>query len=178
MFTSGRVTVVVACLALLLISSPVARAADETKLSGKDKNFIIKATEGGMMEVKMGELADKNGSDAGVKEFGQMMVTDHSKQVDEVKQLAQTKGVDLPKDMDEKVQKKADKLAKMSGADFDKAYMKDTIKDHEKDISEFEKAAKDCKDDDVKAWADKQLPTLKSHLDKAKQVADKLGVKS
>jgi putative membrane protein len=155
-----------------------ARAAEaEKKLASKDEKFIRDAATGNEMEVALGKLASTKGAGDDVKKFGQQMVDDHSKSNDELKQLAQSKGVDLTKAEDaamKKESKEETSLSKKEGSDFDKAYMKMMVKDHEKDVKEFEKASKDCEDSEVKAWAGKTLPTLQSHLSMAKEIEGKL----
>jgi putative membrane protein len=135
-------------------------------LSDKDKDFIQTAAKGGMMEVEMGKMGQKQAKSADVKKFATLMVTDHTKANNELKTLAKKKGVTLDA--------AAAKMDKMDDATFDKTYMADMVKDHEKDVAEFEKQAKDGSDADVKAWANKTLPTLKKHLEKAKEVQGKL----
>jgi putative membrane protein len=145
-----------------------------SNLSDQDKDFVMKAAQGGMAEVALGNMAASKATNADVKTFGSRMVTDHSKANDELKQLATTKGLTLPADAGAENQKTSDELSKKSGKDFDKAYMKDMVEDHEKDVKEFEKAAKDAKDADLKSWASKTLPTLQDHLKMAKDTQKKV----
>jgi putative membrane protein len=135
-------------------------------LSDKDKDFIQTAAKGGMMEVEMGKMGQKQAKSADVKTFATRMVTDHTKANTQLKALAKKKGVTLEAD--------APKMDKMDDATFDKEYMNEMVKDHEKDVAEFEKEAKDGSDADVKAWAGKTLPTLKKHLEMAKEIQGKL----
>jgi putative membrane protein len=137
-------------------------------------DFMVKAADGGMEEVQMGKLANEKATNQRVKNFGQMMVDDHSKAGDELKSLASQKNVTLPASMSDDHQKDMDDLNKKKGKDFDKSYMKMMVSDHEKDISEFEKAAKNATDGDLKAWADKTLPVLRKHLDSAKAINSSL----
>ena len=145
-----------------------------SSLSAADKEFMTKAAIGGMAEVSMGQMASTQGTDAGVKAFGNRMVTDHSKANDELKALATTKGMALPTDVDAEHKNVADKMSKKSGKDFDKAYMDDMVEDHEKDVAEFQKASTSAADADLKAWAAKTLPTLQDHLKMAKETKAKL----
>ena len=145
-----------------------------SNLSVEDKDFVMKAAVGGMAEVQLGQLAQQKAQNADVKTFGNRMVTDHSKANDELKHLATTKGLALPTDLDSKNKKTADELSKKAGGAFDKAYMSDMVKDHEADVKEFEKAAKNAKDADIKNWASKTLPTLQEHLRMAQQTNKKL----
>lgn len=145
-----------------------------------DKSFAEHAAIGGIAEVEMGKLAQQKAASDQVKQFGQKMVDDHSKANDELKQVASAKGLTLPTDLDAKHKSKLDKLEKLSGAQFDKAYMDDMVADHKKDVSDFEKEAKSGKDSDIKGFASKTLPTLQEHLKMAEttHAAVKSGGKS
>jgi putative membrane protein len=146
---------------------------DNTDLED-DTEFAVAAADGGMMEVKLGELAATKASSAAVKDFAKSMVKDHSKANDELKALAQQKNITLPAALSDDKQKKYDDLAKKSGKDFDKAYASFMVEDHKEDVSEFEEAARDAKDPDIKAWAAGKVPTLQHHLEMAKTVHDGL----
>ena len=126
-----------------------------------------------MLEVELGAKAAQMGTSPDVKTFGNHMVNDHSKADAELKDLASRKGVTLPTQLDSDHRKKIEDLTKLSGAKFDSEYAKDMVDDHEEDVSEFEKASKDLKDPDLRQWAAKTLPTLKSHLEMAKDVKAK-----
>jgi putative membrane protein len=144
-----------------------------SQLSAMDKHFVRKAAEGGMAEVELGKLATQKASSDDVKKFGQRMVDDHTKANDQLKQLAQQKGIDLPTEPDSKDKATMKRLEKLSGEQFDKAYMSDMVKDHTKDVSEFQKASNAAKDPDVKNFASQTLPTLQDHLKQAKGIAPK-----
>ena len=131
------------------------------------RTFVHEAAIGGMTEVKLGNLAQQQASNAQVKQFGARMVKDHSKANDELKQLASSKGIDVPAELDSKHQKDIDQLQKKQGAEFDRAYMDHMVKDHKKDVSDFKKEANSGKDPDIKAFAAKTLPTLEEHLQMA-----------
>ncbi len=151
-------------LAVALLLPGLARAhGTAANVNDSDKDFLNKAAQGNMAEVKMGQLAATHAQSAAVKSFGERMVKDHTKAVDELKALATKKSVTIPTDISADQQKKYDDLAKLSGADFDKAYMDEMIKDHDQDVSEFQDAAKSAKDKDIRNLAAKLLPTLKSH---------------
>jgi putative membrane protein len=134
-----------------------------------DAAFVQKAAAGGMAEVEMGKLAQDKATVDQVKQFGARMVQDHSKANDELKQVAGTKGVQLPAGPDAQAQAEMKKMQGMSGASFDKHYMDHMVADHKKDIAAFESEAKSGKDPEVKAFAQKTLPTLKEHLQLAQQ---------
>jgi putative membrane protein len=138
----------------------------------QDAKFAVAAANGGMAEVELGQLAQQKAANAKVKDFGGMMVTDHSKANDEMKGLAKSKGITLPQAIGADEQKVKDDLSAKSGADFDKAYVSNMIDDHKKDIKEFEEASQNCKDADLKAFAVKTLPTLKMHLEAIQKIHD------
>jgi putative membrane protein len=147
-----------------------------SKLSTKDKKFLTDAAQGGMEEVELGRLAVSNAESADVKAFGQRMIDDHSKANDQLKQVAQNKGVSVPTDVSSAQRRDIDKLSKLTGADFDRAYMKMMVEDHKKDVGEFSREAKNGNDTDVKSFASTTLPTLEEHLKMAEDAASKVGV--
>ena len=134
-------------------------------LSAKDKTFMKNAAKGGMEEVSMGNLAQQKGQNADVKNFGKRMVTDHTKANNELMALAAKKGVALPNE-----KPKTEKF----GANFDKEYMADMVKDHQKDLAEFQDEAKNGSDPDVKAFAAKGASMVSKHLALAQQTQSKL----
>lgn len=136
-----------------------------------DTKFMKEAAEGGMVEVALGQLAAEKASSSDVKKFGQRMVDDHSKANDELKQLASQKNVDLPKDLSAKDKATKATLEKLSGEQFDQAYMNDMVKDHKKDVSDFRRESKSAQDPDVKKFAAQTLPTLEDHLKQAESIA-------
>ena len=144
------------------LAMPCAKAA--TTLATADQDFMLAAAQGGMTEVKLGELAAQNGERADVKEFGQMMVKDHSAINADLKTLAAQKEVALPDSLDAKHQKMVDKMAALSGSAFDKVYIASMIKDHKMDAKEFKSESAATKDTDIKSFVDKSLPVVESHL--------------
>jgi len=168
----GKVTIISRfCIVALMAASfgfaGLAMAQDtpttkSSSLSAKDKTFMKKAAKGGMMEVAMGNLAAQNGQSDDVKSFGKRMVTDHSKANEELKSIAAKKGVKLPsKEPSEKWSS-------------DKAYMDMMVKDHEKDLAEFQEEANTGTDPDVKKFAEDTAKVVQEHLDLAKQTQSKL----
>jgi putative membrane protein len=159
-------------------SSPPAASSGKTStqgapgVSGNDRKFMEKTAQHGIAEVKMGELAQQKASNPQVKDFGARMARDHGKANDELKKLASSKGIQLPSDTDKEHQSKMAKMQDKSGSDFDKAYMADMVADHKKDVTEFKKQAKAANDPELKAFAEKTLPTLEEHL-KLAQDTDK-----
>ena len=145
-------------------SAPGMKAAAATSVAAVDKTFVQKAAVGGIAEVEMGKMAQQKASNDQVKQFGSRMVEDHSRANDELKKIASGKGIALPTELDAKHKAKMDKMQKLSGAQFDRAYMDDMVADHKEDVAEFKKQASSGKDSDLKAFAAKTLPTLADHL--------------
>ncbi len=144
-------------------------------LSSQEKSFVMEAAMGGIMEVELGRMAAQLGSSDAVKQFGQRMVDDHSKANDELKALAASKNISLPTELDEKHKNELTKMQKLTGPEFDTAYSKAMLKDHEKDVAAFEKQSTKGDDADIKAFAAKTLPTLREHLEMARSLSGKKG---
>lgn len=135
-------------------------------------NFWANAAQGGMAEVELAKLAQQKAQNAEVKSFAQMMVADHSKANDELKALAAKRNVVLPTDMGSH-KSTLDDLSKLSGAEFDKAYVEAMVDDHEEDVEMFESKTTSS-DADIKAFTNKTLPTLKKHLEAIKAIQSKM----
>ena len=135
-------------------------AGMEKAMSSADRKFVENAAIGGMYEVELGNVAQQKATNEQVKQFGARMVTDHTKANDELKQVASAKGIELPAKLDKKHQQEIDKLQKLSGATFDRDYMRNMVSDHKHDIADFEKEAKSGKDSDVKNFAVDDLADL------------------
>jgi putative membrane protein len=146
-----------------------------TQLSAEDRRFMMEAAAGGLMEVELGRMAAQKASSADVKSFGQRMVTDHGQANQRLMQIAAQKNVTLPTTLPADKRKDMDKLSALSGAEFDKMYMSHMLKDHKKDISEFEKASNNGRDSSVKSFAQTTLPTLREHMQMAQSIAPKVG---
>lgn len=139
------------------------KAVNDKKPS-PDQHFVTDAAVGGMAEVELGKLAADKAANADVKKFGQRMADDHGKANDELKVLAQSEKITLPGAIDAKHKATIDRLSKLSGEAFDRAYVEEMLKDHQKDVAAFRTESKSGKDPEVKAWAGKTLPTLEEHL--------------
>jgi putative membrane protein len=162
-----------ACVCLALPAS----AADEDKGGkggGADQHFVTKASATNLAEISLGEMAKRNAANADVKKFGERMVKDHTKANGELARLAGKRKLKMSLGLDKKHAELRDRLLKMRGAEFDRAYMDAMVKGHEEAVELFEKASKDLKDEDLKDFAEKTLPTLKEHRKMAKEVAGKL----
>jgi putative membrane protein len=141
---------------------------DSTTLED-DTEFAVAVADVGMLEVRLGELAQTNASSEKVKELGRTMVTDHSKANEELQGVASQKNISLPGTLSEKSQKEYDDLAQKRGEDFDKAYTDAMVKGHRDVLKKFQKEADDGKDADLKSWASGKLPTLQHHLSMAEE---------
>ena len=138
-------------------------APTEPKVQRTDRNFIVKAAEDAKEEVELGRLAQSKASNEAVKQFAQRMVEDHGNANKELMELAANKGVKLD-DKAPKNNSMMDRLSKLQGAEFDREYVKEMVKDHKKDVAEFRRMHSGAVDPNLKAWIDKTLPTLEDHL--------------
>jgi putative membrane protein len=148
-------------------SAPMA-ATSTAKLSKSDQRFMMRTAAADMAEVQAAQLAAQKTQDPKVKEFAQKMITDHTANDQQLTSLAQQKGVQVPTAPDATDQKQIDKLSKLDGSKFDKMYMKDQVRDHEKVLKMVQAEAKSASDPDVKAFAAQTVPVIQSHLDMAK----------
>ena len=140
----------------------------------KTKDFVADAATGGMMEVELGNVAQQKAKSQHVKDFGKMMVDDHTQANNNLKDIASKKNIDVPATITDDQKKDMDKLSKKSGADFDKAYVNMMVDDHKKDIDAFKKATGDVGDNDIKNFATTTLPTLQKHLDSIQAIKSKM----
>jgi putative membrane protein len=156
---------------------PAAPAATPAATLGKaDQKIVMDMAQANMAEIEMAKLAQAKGQSDQVKTFAQQMIDDHTKALADVQQLAGAKGVTLPTELDAKHKAESDKLGALTGAAFDKAYMKQAgVADHKKVHSALVSAEKKAKDPDVKALAGKILPTVDQHLKAAQQMGSAAG---
>jgi putative membrane protein len=140
-----------------------------------DKTFVKEAAVGGLTEVQLGKLAQEKGSSDAVKQYGQRLVDDHSKANDELKRVASEANMTVPDSIDSKHQAHIDKLSKLSGPQFDQAFIKDQIRDHEEDVRKFQAEAQSGSNANVKNFASSTLPTLQEHLSMAKELKKSKG---
>lgn len=140
------------------------------QLSAQDKQFITEAAQGGMAEVQLGKLALQRASSQQVRDYAQQMIDEHTKVNQELMALAKQKGVTPPKTIGQKYQAVQAKLSKLSGSEFDKAYMNEAgVKAHAQQEALFSQQAKKGQDPDLKAFAAKVLPTVQEHLQEAQK---------
>ena len=129
-----------------------------------DNSFVMKAAEGGTAEVQMAQLAQSKTTNQAVKDLANKLIADHTKANDNLKPIATKDNITWPTGMSAKEQAEYNKLQALSGAEFDRAYVNNEIKDHKQDISEFQKEADHGTNPEVKSWAAQNLPALQEHL--------------
>ncbi len=157
--------------ALAALAQQSSWSANSTQHSSKasthtmtDAEFAQRAAEANLAEVKLGNLAEQQGTTQTIKDFGKRMVADHSKAEDTLKAVAATGKITLPTALDARDQAICDRLSKLSGEAFDRTYARDMLRDHRNDVAEFRDEASDGKDAAIKNFASQTLPTLETHL--------------
>jgi putative membrane protein len=165
------------CLAMVVAQFALisAYAADEPgdnrgQIPASDYKFVKEAACGGMLEVKLGNMAAAVSKNTAVQQFGQRMANDHGKAGQDLAQIAFHKGATLPTELAPKKQKEVDHLATLSGPEFDKAYLNLMVKCHKADEKAFKKASEDLQDPDLKAFAATTLPMVQDHLKMAQDL--------
>jgi putative membrane protein len=146
--------------------------------AGPDASFYKKAAEGGLAEVQAGQLAQSKGNSQQVKDFGAMMVKDHTAANDKLQQLASSKSITLPTTASVGQMASKAKLEVLSGEAFDKSYVKGQIKAHRDTIALFRKEISSGQDADAKAFASATLPTVRSHLKAINAIASDMGIQA
>ena len=158
----SRLSIAAIAISFVWTAAAQSPTAASGSLSEKDKTFVRKAAKGGMMEVAMGKLASERGQSADVKKFGERMVPDHSKANQDLASIVEKKGVKLPS------------KERSTTWKSDKDYMNAMVKDHEKDLAEFQKEARDGNDPDIKEFAERTAKMVQEHLELARETQSKL----
>jgi putative membrane protein len=148
-----------------------------SKDSNPDQSFFMSAAEAGLAEVVAGGDAQSKGSSQAVKDFGAMMVKDHTAANKKLKSIAASKGIELPAEPGSKHKAMKKEMDMKSGASFDKDYVKGQIKDHKDTIDLLKKEIATGKDPEAKAFASDTLPKVNDHLDKINRIAASMGIK-
>jgi putative membrane protein len=169
---SQPVSILTVC-GLCLLALPGMAEEKRSVLNSADEKFVKQEASAGMAVVKVAALAVKKTGRNDIKAFAEMLVTDHTKANSELTKLAESKGVEISKEMDPKHAESYQSLEKLDGADFDKEFLDQIVSVHKKCVRNFEEAARDAKDADLKAWAGKMAPVLKAHLEKAQELDGK-----
>ena len=140
------------------------------------QDFVQHAAQDGAAEIALGKMALAQAANSDVKQFGQRMIDDHSKANQELASLASTKGITAPTEPNAKQKETIDRLSKLSGAQFDRAYMQAMVNDHDHAVATFKTFSEHGDDADLKQFAAKTLPTLQEHERLAKTTANEVGV--
>jgi putative membrane protein len=177
-----RMSYVTAVLAMACAArSFPAFAADpqgRSNLSGNEKSFVMEAARSSMAEKQLGVLAEQKASNESVKNLAKEIKDEHSQAVDKLQQIASNKNVSFPSKITRSDRTIVDRLQKLSGEEFDKEYMRQTVKEHERDVENYRQQARSAKDEEVKEYAQNTLPTLEDHLSRARQVSESIGVET
>ena len=161
-------------LGAIIVVLGLAASASSQTVNDADQQFMKEAATGGMAEVDLGRLAARKGHNAQVRAFGNRMVRDHSKAGAELKSLARRKHVKLPATMTDEQKTEKANLMKLSGAEFDREYMRMMVEDHDKDVAAFQQKSSDAADAALKTWVTKTLPTLQEHQKLAHETQGKV----
>jgi putative membrane protein len=159
------------------LAIPFAAADKVDKTPITDQDFVAKTGAGNLGEISLAKLAETNASSEDVKDFARRMIRDHKADNEKLMGVAKAANALVPTELDKEAQAMEDKLSSLEGADFDKAYMKAMVEDHEKDVNLFEAASKSATDPGVRSFAGDLLPTLQEHLKMARTINDKISGK-
>jgi putative membrane protein len=167
-------------LACVATTSSAFAADPQTRgnLSGQDKSFVMDAARSSMAEKQLSDLAEQKARSESVKDLAREIKDEHTQAVDKLQQIASNKNVSLPSDVSRSDRSIIDRLQKLSGEEFDKEYMRQTVKEHQRDVENYRQQAKSAKDEEVKEYAKNTLPTLEQHLDRARQVSESIGIET
>lgn len=136
--------------------------------------FINDAVVGSLMEVQLGQIAQKKALSQQVRDYGKMMEKDHSDASNKLKPVLQTLALSAPETMDKEHQDKIDNMNKKTGKDFDKEYIDEMVSDHKDDVEDFEEAQKKLPSGELKTWVENTLPVLRQHLIQAETLQEQL----
>ena len=161
-------------LAAFLPASGGHGAKEDPTLAGY--SFLQKAAEVQQAEIALGRMATERARNPEVRQFGTQMTEDHQRASANIQQLASKEGIPLPTELTARHRDKKEEFARLSGVDFDRAYIGYMLRDHRKDLKEFERNVKAIKDHRLQQWAESTLPMLKQHLRQAQQIAAVIGV--
>ncbi len=151
-------------------SEPASDRDLDRSLSAADREFIDRAARDNLMEIYLGQLAAQRGSSEVVRRYGRQMVEEHARVNNELMQLACQLGVSLPANMGEDNGARVEQLSRLSGTEFDRAYMQEMVNAHNQDIALFYRQAQIGQNRDLQLWASRRLPNLQEHLARARQM--------
>ncbi len=151
-------------------------AKGSSMASMQDKKFVKEAAQGGLAEIKLGQLAQEKSNSEDVKSFGAKMVTDHTQLNEDMKPFVDQMSIVAPTQPSPKDEALYNRLSKLQGEQFDKQYMSAMLKDHHKDLAEFKHEVATTKDQNLKQTVQKGEQVIAGHLQMAEQVAQAHGV--
>jgi len=153
------------------------KAGTAAQLSPADREFAINTTMVGRHEIELGQLASSRAMDGEVKAFADRMVKDHTSAGNDLSDITTRLGVTIPTEEDTTFNNLKDRLSKMKGTEFDRAYMAEMVQGHEKAAASVETYANSGNNADLKAWAAKAAPVIREHLQQAQKINTRLGAK-
>lgn len=162
---------IMAGIASCLLLPPLAMAAD-TSVSAAEKQFMLDSAQAGMTEVKLGNVAETQSSKSDIKEFAKLMVQDHTKANNALKEVAKKKNVALPESLDAAHQAIVDELSRKKGTNFDSDYVRTMVRDHKK-VRDSLSANRNTADSDLRQWVADTLPTVRHHYKMASDLNQK-----
>lgn len=169
----GAASFLSAALALSLLAH-VHAASAQGALAPADQKFITTAAADGALEVELGRLASQRAASDDVRRFGSRMLEDHSKAAEELRRLADSKGLRLTGGLDQKQRAVVSRLSALSGAAFDREYVKLMLKEHKQAVSLFQKQSAQGRDPEVRAFASRMLPALQTHLSMIQDISNEM----
>jgi putative membrane protein len=159
-------------------SKEVAEEANDEKFEDndmeKDADFVANTVAANYGEIKFAELANQRSSNPEVKKAADMLIKDHTKSLNELKTMAQSKAITVPVEADDEAKRKTERFSDEAGKDFDKKWCKEMVDKHDEMINKFEKRMEKTEDADIKAWIGKTLPVLKTHREHINAVHEKI----
>jgi putative membrane protein len=166
-----KLSAILFAAALTAVTAQPSRAAEN--VASRDAHFIKKAAEGNNAEIQMGQMVSQRTQDPAVRAYADMIVRDHTMANQQLQQIAQAKGVEFPDATKKSDSHEMTKLEKKSGPELDRAAVDHWVKDHKKDIKEYESQIKNGHDADVRQYASSTLPKLQDHLSRAEALSSK-----
>jgi putative membrane protein len=160
-----------------LVTLTAARADDKTR-AFDDIGFAQFAANANHLEIKAGKLAKEQATNDDVRRFAEHMVKDHTDAQEQLKRVAAAMDISLPMALPKEKMEACERLAKLRGSDFDQAYIGEMVKGHEKVLERFTLATKEAKNERLRGYAEKTLPTIKEHLEQARKIKTSLGGRS
>jgi putative membrane protein len=169
-----RSRLALAVLAAGLLVPFYASAGDKDKPAkgtvSTDQRFVQKAAMGHMTEIRLAQVAQQRASSQAVKDYAERLEQDHSQALEQLKEVASRENITLLDELDSKHQKHIDHFSKLSGEQFDRAFMQHMIKDHKEEIALFERQASQGREPELKTYASNTLPKLREHLNMATEI--------